>query len=297
MKIRKAVIPAAGLGTRFLPASKAIPKEMFPIVDKPAIQYVVEEAAEAGIDEIAIVVASSKRAIVEHFNRSFQLERLLREQQKMDLLQEMESIYASRQIQYIYQEEPKGLGHAVWCARKFAGEEPFAVLLGDMLVMDNSLERMMQVFEQKQRSVIGVQEVPAAEVSKYGIIAGKMLSEKLYEITNVVEKPSPEAAPSHVAIQGRYIFTPKIFGILSRQPAGAGNEIQLTDAIAELKKSEAVYGSVIQGEVHDIGSRIGFIQANVHLALQREDISESILGRLEELVSERTSRIRGREKK
>lgn len=278
MKVRKAIIPAAGLGTRFLPATKAMPKEMLPIVDKPTIQYIVEEAVESGIEDIIIVTGKGKRAIEDHFDNSFELEQNLLEKQKFDLLTEIQKS-SKVEIHYIRQKEPKGLGHAIWCARKFIGEEPFAVLLGDDIVRADTpcLKQMMDQYESRYASIIGVKHVSDEEVSRYGIVDGNEIEKRLYSINHLVEKPKKEEAPSNLAIMGRYILTPRIFDILNNQKPGAGGEIQLTDAIAELNRLESVYAYEFEGMRFDVGDKLGFIQTTIDYALQREDLRYELL--------------------
>ncbi|WP_261302570.1 UTP--glucose-1-phosphate uridylyltransferase GalU [Paenibacillus andongensis] len=278
MKVRKAIIPAAGLGTRFLPATKAMPKEMLPIVDKPTIQYIVEEAVESGIEDIIIVTGKGKRAIEDHFDISFELEQNLLEKQKFDLLTEVQKS-SKVDIHYIRQKEPKGLGHAIWCARKFIGDEPFAVLLGDDIVRAEKpcLKQMMDQYESRYASVIGVKHVSDEEVSRYGIVDGIEIEKRLYSINHLVEKPKKEEAPSNLAIMGRYILTPRIFDILNNQQPGAGGEIQLTDAIAELNHLESVYAYEFKGMRFDVGDKLGFIQTTIDYALQREDLRYELL--------------------
>lgn len=286
MKVRKAIIPAAGLGTRFLPATKAMPKEMLPIVDKPTIQYIVEEAIESGIEDIIIVTGKGKRAIEDHFDSSFELEQNLLEKQKFDLLNEVQKSSNMVDIHYIRQKEPKGLGHAIWCARNFIGNEPFAVLLGDDIVRAEKpcLRQMIEQFERYKASVIGVQHVSDDEVSRYGIVDGIGMNERLYTVNHLVEKPKKEEAPSNLAILGRYILTPRIFDILGEQKPGAGGEIQLTDGIEELNRHEAVYAYDFEGTRYDVGEKMGFIQTTIEYALQREDLRYGLLSYLSKLM-------------
>ncbi|WP_079912118.1 UTP--glucose-1-phosphate uridylyltransferase GalU [Paenibacillus sp. 32352] len=285
MKVRKAIIPAAGLGTRFLPATKAMPKEMLPIVDKPTIQYIVEEAIESGIEDIIIVTGKGKRAIEDHFDSSFELEQNLLEKQKFDLLNEVQKS-ANVDIHYIRQKEPKGLGHAIWCARKFVGDEPFAVLLGDDIVRADKpcLKQMMELYDHYRASIIGVKHVSDDEVSRYGIVDGNQMDERFYKVKHLVEKPKKEFAPSNLAIMGRYILSPRIFDILSSQEPGAGSEIQLTDGIAELNRQEAVYAYEFHGTRHDVGEKMGFIQTTIEFALQRDDLRYDLLNYLSRVL-------------
>lgn len=284
-KVRKAIIPAAGLGTRFLPATKAMPKEMLPIVDKPTIQYIVEEAIESGIEDIIIVTGRGKRSIEDHFDNSFELEQLLEDKGKMDVLADVRKS-ANIEIHYIRQKEPKGLGHAVWCARKFIGDEPFAVLLGDDIVQAETpgLKQLMNVFDKKQTSVIGVQQVEDYQTHRYGIIDPLSQVGRTYEVSNFVEKPVAGTAPSNLAIMGRYILTPEIFSFLDRQEQGAGGEIQLTDAIQYLNELQTVYAYDFEGKRYDVGEKLGFIQTTIEMALQRDELRGELLEYLEQLL-------------
>ncbi|MDR7073374.1 UTP--glucose-1-phosphate uridylyltransferase GalU [Fictibacillus barbaricus] len=279
MKVKKAIIPAAGLGTRFLPATKAMPKEMLPIVDKPTIQYIVEEAVQSGIEDIIIVTGKGKRAIEDHFDHSFELEQNLLEKGKLELLEEVQKSSKLVDIHYIRQKEPKGLGHAIWCARKFIGDEPFAVLLGDDIVKAEKpcLQQMIEQYERYRSSIIGVQEVPDNQVSRYGIVSGKSLTERLYSVSHLVEKPKQSEAPSNIAIMGRYILNPRIFDLLANQRPGAGGEIQLTDAIAELNHFEAIYAYNFEGTRYDVGEKLGYIQTTIDFALQQDELKYDLL--------------------
>ena len=292
MKVKKAIIPAAGLGTRFLPATKAMPKEMLPIVDKPTIQYIVEEAVESGIEDIIIVTGKGKRAIEDHFDHSFELENNLFEKGKLDLLEEVQKSSKLVDIHYIRQKEPRGLGHAIWCARKFIGNEPFAVLLGDDIVKAEKpcLMQMIEQYERHNSSIIGVQHVEDDEVSRYGIVDGKLMGDRFYTVSSLVEKPKKEEAPSNIAILGRYILSPKIFEILSNQQPGSGGEIQLTDAIAELNKYEAVYAYDFEGIRYDVGEKMGFIKTTIEFALQHPDLKNDVLKYLEDLLEQELSK-------
>lgn len=287
MKVRKAIIPAAGLGTRFLPATKAMPKEMLPIVDKPTIQYIVEEAIESGIEDIIIVTGKGKRAIEDHFDHSFELEQNLLDKGKFELLHEVQKSSKLVDIHYIRQKEPKGLGHAIWCARKFIGDEPFAVLLGDDIVKAEKpcLKQMIEQYDRYHASILGVQNVPDKEVSRYGIVDGKYIDERFYTVKNLIEKPRQEESPSNLAILGRYILSPKIFEILSTQKPGAGGEIQLTDAIARLNEFEAVYAYNFEGVRYDVGEKMGFIKTIIEFALDRDDLRSSLLDYLSEVLN------------
>ncbi|NQD65617.1 UTP--glucose-1-phosphate uridylyltransferase GalU [Bacillus haikouensis] len=281
-KVRKAIIPAAGLGTRFLPATKAQPKEMLPIVDKPTIQYIIEEAVASGIEDIIIVTGRGKRAIEDHFDKSYELEETLAKKGKYDILQEVQGISKLANIHYIRQKEPLGLGHAISCASRFIGDEPFAVLLGDDVVHSPEtpcLKQLVEVYERYNSSVIGVQEVPEQEVSKYGVISINQngIDNGVFHINDLVEKPKVEEAPSNYAIMGRYVLRPEIFEILDKIKPGAGNEIQLTDAIKKLNEQQMVVGYEFKGERHDVGDKFGFVKATVEFALEREDLREQVL--------------------
>lgn len=289
MKIRKAIIPAAGLGTRFLPATKAQPKEMLPIVDKPTIQYIIEEAVASGIEEIIIVTGRGKRAIEDHFDKSYELEAVLAEKGKNELLNQVKAISNMVDIHYIRQKEAKGLGHAIWCARKFIGNDPFAVLLGDDVVVSEEpcLKQLINVYERYHSSVIGVQQVEPDDVDKYGVIKpnGSPVETGVYNVVDLVEKPKQEEAPSNMAIMGRYVLRPEIFDILSDLPPGAGNEIQLTDAMRVLSQSQAILGYEFIGKRYDVGNKLGFIQATVDFALLRDDLRHDVLYYLEETIA------------
>ncbi|SER99199.1 UTP--glucose-1-phosphate uridylyltransferase GalU [Salipaludibacillus aurantiacus] len=289
MKVRKAIIPAAGLGTRFLPATKAMPKEMLPIVDKPTIQYIVEEAVASGIEDIIIVTGKGKRAIEDHFDNSFELEQNLLNKGKMNLLDEVQKS-SKVDIHYIRQKEPKGLGHAVWCARKFIGDEPFAVLLGDDIVRSDKpcLKQLMACYDRYKASILGVQTVKDEEVSRYGIVGGKEIGERIYTVRELIEKPDAESAPSNLAILGRYILSPQIFAVLENQEPGSGGEIQLTDAIARLNQKEAVYAYDFEGVRYDVGEKFGFIQTSIEFALQREDLKFQLLTYLSSILDKET---------
>jgi UTP--glucose-1-phosphate uridylyltransferase len=286
MKIRKAIIPAAGLGTRFLPATKAMPKEMLPIVDKPTIQYIVEEAVASGIEDIIIVTGKGKRAIEDHFDNSFELEFNLAEKQKWELLESVRKSSEMADIHYIRQKEPRGLGHAIWCARKFIGNEPFAVLLGDDIVEANKpcLKQMIDVYDEYKSSVVGVQPVQWEEVSRYGVVDASPLAERVYKANRLVEKPKREEAPSNLAILGRYILTPRIFDMLGEQQVGVGGEIQLTDAISRLSEVERIIAYDFEGKRHDVGEKMGFIQTTIHYALQHEELKDDLLRYMKELI-------------
>lgn len=288
MKVRKAIIPAAGLGTRFLPATKAMPKEMLPIVDKPTIQYIVEEAVASGIEDIIIVTGKGKRAIEDHFDSIFELEYMLRERDKLALLEEVQKPSELADIHYIRQREPRGLGHAIWCARKFIGNEPFAVLLGDDIVEANTpcLRQMLDVYNAHEAPIVGVQPVAWEDVSRYGVVAGDQINERLLRAKQLVEKPAREQAPSNWAIMGRYILSPRIFELLEQQKEGVNGEIQLTDAIAKLSQEEEVLAYHFEGERHDVGEKLGFIKTTLHYALQRPNLREELLKYLEDIIKE-----------
>ncbi|KKO51002.1 UTP--glucose-1-phosphate uridylyltransferase GalU [Paenibacillus sp. DMB20] len=289
-KIRKAIIPAAGLGTRFLPATKAMPKEMLPIVDKPTIQYIVEEAVASGIEDIIIVTGKEKRAIEDHFDHAFKLELNLQQRNKMDLLYEVQRPSQMADIHYIRQKEPKGLGHAVWCARKFIGEEPFAVLLGDDIIRSDKpcIRQLMDQYGLTRSSVIGVKDIPAEEVSRYGIVDpySNVPDNGLIRVRGLVEKPPVEKAPSMLAIMGRYILTPAIFDYLETAMAGIGGEIQLTDAIQRLTETEKVYACLFDGTRYDVGEKLGYIMTSVEFALTKEEMRIPLLYSLEQLIQE-----------
>ena len=278
MKIKKVIIPAAGLGTRFLPATKAMPKEMLPIVDKPTIQYIVEEAIASGIEDIIIVTGKGKRAIEDHFDNAFELEANLLEREKFELLEKvLES--SSVDIHYIRQKEPLGLGHAIWCARKFIGNEPFGVMLGDDIVKSNvpALKQLMDQFVKTSSSVIGVQEVDIDNIHRYGVIDPISRESSLLKVRSFVEKPSKEEAPSNLAIVGRYILTPEIFTFLEEKNVGKGGEIQLTDAIERLNTIQDVYAFKFEGKRYDVGEQLGFIETTLAFALERPDLRDGVL--------------------
>ncbi|WP_342044813.1 UTP--glucose-1-phosphate uridylyltransferase GalU [Bacillus sp. OTU530] len=284
-KVRKAIIPAAGLGTRFLPATKAMPKEMLPIVDKPTIQYIVEEAIESGIEDIIIVTGKGKRAIEDHFDHAFELEQNLLEKGKHDLLAKVQES-SKVNLHYIRQKDPKGLGHAVWCARNFIGNEPFAVLLGDDIVQAETpgLQQLMEQYEETKASVIGVQTVADNETHRYGIIDPLGQSGRRYQVNQFVEKPAPGTAPSNLAIMGRYVLTPEIFMFLEQQETGAGGEIQLTDAIQKLNEIQRVFAYDFEGKRYDVGEKLGFIQTSIEFALQHDDLREELLNFMNEVL-------------
>ncbi|MDR4949940.1 UTP--glucose-1-phosphate uridylyltransferase GalU [Neobacillus cucumis] len=285
-KVRKAIIPAAGLGTRFLPATKAMPKEMLPIVDKPTIQYIVEEAIASGIEDIIIVTGKSKRAIEDHFDNTPELEQNLLEKEKYQLLEQINYVSNLADIHYIRQKEPKGLGHAVWCARNFIGHEPFAVLLGDDIVQSDTpcLKQLIDQYEATHSSIIGVQTVPDNETNRYGIIDPDSQDGRRYQVSNFVEKPKLGTAPSNLAIMGRYILTPEIFMFLENQQTGAGGEIQLTDAIQQLNTIQRVFAYNFEGKRFDVGEKLGFVKTTLEFALQHEDLRNDVLNFINEVL-------------
>ncbi len=285
-KIKKAIIPAAGLGTRFLPATKAQPKEMLPIVDKPTIQYIVEEAIESGIEDIMIITGRNKRAIEDHFDKSYELESELEKSNKEELLALVRDISNLANIHYIRQKEAKGLGHAIYCAKSFIGNEPFAVLLGDDIVYSKKpcLKQMIDVFNHYQTSILGVQTVPHDQVSKYGIVAGDKVADRVYKVSGLVEKPPVDEAPTDVAILGRYIITPEIFECLEQTKPGAGGEIQLTDALKALATNQVMYAYDFEGHRYDVGDKLGFLKATVEYALRRDDLRDDFKNYLGDVI-------------
>ncbi|MGG4491633.1 UTP--glucose-1-phosphate uridylyltransferase GalU [Metabacillus idriensis] len=290
MHVKKAIIPAAGLGTRFLPATKAQPKEMLPIVDKPTIQYIIEEAVASGIEDILIVSGRGKRAIEDHFDKSYELEETLIKKEKWDLLSKVQGISELANIHYIRQKEPLGLGHAIYCARRFIGNEPFAVMLGDDIVQSEvpCLKQLIDVYDQFQSTVIGVQNVKSEDVSKYGIVSyneNEKMAENVYKVKDLVEKPKREDAPSNTAILGRYILRPEIFDILANLKPGSGGEIQLTDALKELAHQEEVTAFHFSGKRYDVGDKLGFIQATIDFAMDNSELREDILQYIKNKVS------------
>ncbi|HDA7193847.1 TPA: UTP--glucose-1-phosphate uridylyltransferase GalU [Staphylococcus aureus] len=277
-KIKKAIIPAAGLGTRFLPATKAMPKEMLPILDKPTIQYIVEEAARSGIEDIIIVTGRHKRAIEDHFDSQKELEMVLKEKGKSELLEKVQYSTELANIFYVRQKEQKGLGHAISSARQFIGNEPFAVLLGDDIVESEvpAVKQLIDVYEETGHSVIGVQEVPEADTHRYGIIDPLTKNGRQYEVKKFVEKPAQGTAPSNLAIMGRYVLTPEIFDYLKTQKEGAGNEIQLTDAIERMNNDNQVYAYDFEGERYDVGEKLGFVKTTIEYALKDDSMREEL---------------------
>lgn len=285
MKIKKAVIPAAGLGTRFLPATKSIPKEMLPIVDKPTIQYIVEEVIASGIEDVLIITGRNKGSIEEHFDRAVELESNLEKNNKEELLEQIRSISKMINIHTVRQKDPKGLGHAVCCAKSFVGNEPFAVLLGDDIVDAKKpcLKQMIEVFEKYNSTIIGVQEVAWDNVNKYGIISGEKVNDNTYNVKDLIEKPHRDKAPTNIAILGRYILTPEIFTVLENTKKGVGGEIQLTDGLKELSNIQDIYAYIFEGRRYDVGNKLGFLEATVDFALKREDLKDSFLSYLSKL--------------
>ena len=291
-KVRKAIIPAAGLGTRFLPATKALAKEMLPIVDTPTIQYIIQEAVDSGIEEILIITNSNKHAMENHFDKNYELESRLLESGKIKQAKEINDIANLANIYYIRQKDPKGLGHAVLCAKSFIGNEPFAVLLGDDVVVNDkkpALRQLIDAYIQKEASVVGVQTVEHKDVNKYGIVRPSKshiveCAGRLVKLSDMIEKPPINEAPSDLAVLGRYVLTPKIFELLETQSKGTGNEIQLTDAIKRLMDIQAVYAYDFEGIRYDVGDKFGFIKATIDFALNREDLREQVQEYLRELV-------------
>ncbi|NMF07012.1 UTP--glucose-1-phosphate uridylyltransferase GalU [Clostridium beijerinckii] len=279
MKVKKAIIPAAGLGTRFLPATKAQPKEMLPVVDKPTIQYIVEEAIASGIEEILIITGRNKKSIEDHFDKSVELELELDKSGKSELLELVRDISDMVDIHYIRQKEPRGLGHAIHCAKTFVGNEPFAVLLGDDIVDSEKpcLKQLIDCYSEYKTTILGVQTVAKENVSKYGIVDGIHVEDRVYKVKDLVEKPNTEEAPSNVAILGRYIITPEIFNILENTKPGKGGEIQLTDALKTLIGTEAMYAYNFEGKRYDVGDKLGFLQATVEFALKKDELRDEFI--------------------
>ncbi|QFF98168.1 UTP--glucose-1-phosphate uridylyltransferase [Psychrobacillus glaciei] len=286
--IKKAVIPAAGFGTRFLPATKALPKEMLPIVDKPNLQYIIEEAIASGIEDIIIVTGRNKKSMEDHFDKSIELELLLKKTGKLELLETVENISNLVDIHYMRQKEPLGLGHAILCTKKFIGNEPFAVLLPDDIIDAKvpALKQMIDKYEEVQSSILGVNEVPTEDVHKYGIVDYSEAENNLFSVKRLVEKPSIENAPSNQAIVGRYILTPAIFEELEKVQPDAKGEIQLTDAIDSLLKKESIYSYIFNGKRYDVGDKLGFLQATFDFALKRDDLREPLLAYLKNKLRE-----------
>lgn len=276
MKISKAIIPAAGLGTRFLPATKAQPKEMFPIVDKPTLQYIVEEAVASGIEDILIISGRNKKSIEDHFDRSIELELVLEQREKTEILEQVRKISNMANIHYIRQKEPKGLGHAIYCGKSFIANEPFAVFLGDDIVDSKKpcLKQMIEVYDNFKTTILGVRKVPMKEVYKYGIIEGEYINDKVQLVKDLIEKPSQDEALSNTAIMGRYIITPRIFEMLEKTSAGKNGEIQLTDALKKLAKEESMYAYELEGKRYDVGDKLGFLKATVEFALKKDELKD-----------------------
>ena len=286
-KIRKAIIPAAGLGTRFLPATKAQPKEMLPIVDKPTLQYIIEECVESGIEEILIITGRNKKSIEDHFDRSVELEIELEKAGKQEMLEMVREISDMVNVHFIRQKQPRGLGHAILCAKTFVGDEPFAVLLGDDVVYNDKkpcLKQLIDCYGEYKTSVLGVQTVDPQDVNKYGIVGGLHIEDRVYKVKELVEKPSIEESPSNIAILGRYIITPKIFEILENTAPGKGNEIQLTDALLKLIEHEAMYAYDFEGRRYDVGDKLGFLEATVEYALRKEDLRDGFIEYLKTII-------------
>ena len=286
-KVRKAVIPAAGWGTRFLPATKAMPKEMLPIVDTPTIQYIVEEAISAGIEDICIITSPHKKSIEDHFDRTFELEYLLERDGKTELYECVKKISSLARVVAIRQKEALGLGHAVACAKSFVGDEPFAVMLGDDVVYNDKkpcISQLIDVYNEYGMSVLGVQTVAPENIHKYGCIAGEKIGDRTYKVSDMVEKPKREEAPSNVAVLGRYVITPEIFEHLENTKPGAGGEIQLTDALRTLANEQGMYAYDFEGRRYDVGDKLGFLEATVEYALRRDDLKDSFMKYLKDIV-------------
>ncbi|MDB8789316.1 UTP--glucose-1-phosphate uridylyltransferase GalU [Romboutsia sp. 1001216sp1] len=288
MTVKKAIIPAAGLGTRFLPATKSQPKEMLPIVDKPTLQYIIEEAIESGIEEILIITGRNKKSIEDHFDKSVELELELEQKGKTEMLEMVRNISNMVNIHYIRQKEPKGLGHAIHCAKSFIGNEPFAVLLGDDIVDNETpcLKQLIGAYDEYKTSILGVQEVAKEDTCKYGILDVKHIEDRVYKVKDMVEKPAVEEAPSNIAILGRYIITPAIFDILENQEPGKGGEIQLTDALKTLGNQEAIYAYNFEGRRYDVGDKFGFLEATIDFALKRDNLRDDLMNYMRKIVNE-----------
>lgn len=286
MKVKKAIIPAAGLGTRFLPATKAQPKEMLPIVDKPTLQYIIEEAVKSGIEEILIITGRNKKSIEDHFDKSVELELELEQKGKKEMLEMVKEISNMVNIHYIRQKEPKGLGHAIYCAKSFIGNEPFAVLLGDDIVDSNvpCLKQLIDAYNEYKTTILGVQHVDVDNVDKYGILDVKHIEDRVYKVKDMIEKPNKDEAPSNIAILGRYIINPSIFETLEKQEPGKGGEIQLTDALKTLSKQEAIYAYDFEGRRYDVGDKLGFLEATIDFALKKENLRDDLLSYMKDIV-------------
>ena len=287
MTVKKAIIPAAGLGTRFLPATKSQPKEMLPIVDKPTLQYIIEEAIESGIEEILIITGRNKKSIEDHFDKSVELELELEQKGKTEMLEMVRNISNMVNIHYIRQKEPKGLGHAIYCAKSFIGNEPFAVLLGDDIVDSKvpCLKQLIGAYNEYKTTILGVQHVAKEDTDKYGILSVKHIEDRVYKVKDMVEKPSIDKAPSNIAILGRYIINPSIFEILENQTPGKGGEIQLTDALKTLASQEAIYAYNFEGRRYDVGDKFGFLEATIDFALKRDELRDDLLNYMKDIVS------------
>jgi len=287
MKLKKAVIPVAGLGTRFLPATKAVPKELLPIIDIPSIQYVVQEAVNSGIQEIIFVTGRGKDAIEDHFDEAPELEQILAERGQTETVEMLRRIVGMTEVVSVRQKKPLGLGHAVLCARDLVGNEPFAVMLADDLI-DNDvpcIRQLLEIFEEKQESVVALMEVPHEDVHRYGVIKGSEVKKRLYQVEATVEKPQASQAPSRMAIIGRYILRPEVFAILEKLPAGKGGEIQLTDGLAQLVRERKVFGCEFEGDRYDIGDKFGFVRATVAYALKRPDLKDRVIDYLKSTIN------------
>ena len=290
MKIRKAVIPAAGLGTRFLPATKAQPKEMLPIVDKPTLQYIIEECIESGIEEILIITGRNKKSIEDHFDKNIELEMELEKSGKQEMLEMVRNISDMANIHFIRQKEPKGLGHAIYCSKTFVGNEPFAVLLGDDIVYNEEkpcLKQILECYNEYKTSILGVQKVPRENINKYGIVEAKHIENRVYKVKGLIEKPNMNQTNSNIAILGRYIITPRIFEILENLEPGKGGEIQLTDALLKLSKEEAIYAYNFEGKRYDVGDKFGFLQATVEYALRKDELKDDFIKYLKEIIKDK----------
>ena len=286
--VKKAIIPAAGLGTRFLPATKSQPKEMLPIVDKPTLQYIIEEAINSGIEEILIITGRNKKSIEDHFDKSVELELELQQKGKTEMLEMVQEISNMVNIHYIRQKEPKGLGHAIHCAKSFIGDEPCAVLLGDDIVDSDTpcLKQLIDAYDEYKTSILGVQEVAKEDTNKYGILDCKYIEDRVYKVKDMIEKPNIEEAPSNIAILGRYIITPAIFEILENQAPGKGGEIQLTDALKTLASHEAIYAYNFEGRRYDVGDKLGFLEATIDFALKRDNLKDGLMNYMQNIVKE-----------
>ncbi len=289
-EVKKAVIPAAGLGTRFLPATKAQPKEMLPIVDKPTLQYIIEEAVASGVEEILIITGRNKKSIEDHFDKSVELELELENKGKDKLLEVVRNISNMVNIHYIRQKEPKGLGDAIYCARYFIGDEPFAVMLGDDIVDNRDgkpcLKQLIDAYDKYNTTILGVQKVKNEDTDKYGIVDGIKVSDDTYKVNTLVEKPNPDEAPSNMAILGRYIINPEIFDILGDLPPGKNGEIQLTDALEKLNEKSSMYAYIFEGKRYDLGDKLGFLQATVDFALKRPELRDNFLSYIKEICKD-----------